>query len=200
MAISSLSIVRALLLVNVVIATLCATIWSERVQNLASRIRGHSAKTHDQTLSVLLNERLQRVWLALWATVFMIAWWYLGTRDGVVAWTRFVAGLDQARTGSAEARDVRAFSYRARVFVAWAAVAISMAAFFAHTIYGVYLDIKLNSFARERRPRRERWNSEYYLPGAEEWLRRDRQWKRWSTAVWLGSVVVGNVLYVIIHP
>jgi hypothetical protein len=199
-AISSLSLVRAFLLINVVIVTLCATIWSAHVQNLASRVRGYSAKTHDQTPSVLLNERSQRLWLALWAAVFMFAWFYLGTRDGVAMWTEFVAGLGHARTGSSEAPDVRAFSYRARVFAAWTAVAISMAAFFAHAIYGVYLDFKLNSFARERPPRRQRWNYEYYVPGAEEWLGRDRRWKRWSTAVWVGSIVVGNLLYVVIHP
>jgi len=96
--------------------------------------------------------------------------------------------------------DLHTFAYRARVFAAWAAVAISMGAFFAHAIYGVYLDIKLRSFAPDRLPRRERWNSAYYVPDAEEWLRRDRRWAKWNSAVWIGTVIIGNVLYIVIHP
>lgn len=88
-----------------------------------------------------------------------------------------------------------------RTVLAWAGVWLAFAVFAAHATYGVYLDLKLGRLAGyERVPRDERWNPERYFPGAEKWLERDRRWHRSRNWVWLGSILAGNVWYLLLKP
>ncbi|HEY7771059.1 hypothetical protein [Longimicrobium sp.] len=83
-----------------------------------------------------------------------------------------------------------------RTFVAWASVYAAFAVFLGYSAYLLYLDLKVGEYVRtELPPKSERWNPEYYKPGAEPWLARYRLWDRWRIAVWLGCIVVGNLLY-----
>ncbi len=88
-----------------------------------------------------------------------------------------------------------------RTFLAWTSLYAAFAIFVAHAVYGLYLDSKVGGFrGHEPPPQPERWNPRYYAPGAEPWLARWRRWHRWKTAVWLGSIAGGNLLYWLLKP
>ena len=88
-----------------------------------------------------------------------------------------------------------------RTFMAWASAWLAFGAFAAHAVYGFYLDQKLGGYCNfDPPPKAERWNPVYYPPEAARWLARDRKWHRWRNAVWLGAVVIGNVLFLLFKP
>lgn len=88
-----------------------------------------------------------------------------------------------------------------RTVLAWASLCAAFAVFAGHTAYGVYLDLKVGEYRmHEPPPKPERWNPRYYTPGAEPWLLRYRRWHRRKTAVWLGSIAGGNLLYWLLKP
>jgi hypothetical protein len=45
-----------------------------------------------------------------------------------------------------------------------------------------------------------RWNAALYPQGSEKWLSRDRAWHNLRIPVWLGIIVMANILYFLIRP
>ena len=88
-----------------------------------------------------------------------------------------------------------------RTVGAWAAVWIVSLAWGAYAAYGVYVAAQLHQRCDYQwPPKGERWNPEYYLPGSEPLLRRDRLWQRWKWPLLIAAVVLGNTLYFLIAP
>lgn len=88
-----------------------------------------------------------------------------------------------------------------RSLLAWASVYAALAVFLGNAAYGMYLERKVGEFCgNQLPPKPERWNAENYKRGVEPWLARFRRWHRRKTAVWLGCLIGGNLLYWLLKP
>ena len=87
-----------------------------------------------------------------------------------------------------------------RAILAQAAVYLCFAVFVGYGVYGLYLDLKAGTFRLGAPPRGDPWNAAYYRPEAAPWLARNRRWRRWLNWVWIGSIVLGNLLYYALRP
>ena len=88
-----------------------------------------------------------------------------------------------------------------RAVIAGAIPILALVAYAAFALYGFYLNEKLTTFRLgEPIAKEDRWNPALYPDEAERWLARDRTWHKLQWAVWLGIIVVGNVLYFVIKP
>lgn len=79
---------------------------------------------------------------------------------------------------------------------------LGLLAFAGFSLYGLYLGEKVARFRGpgEFHSKENRWNPELYPPEAAPWLAKDRRWERLRVPVWLGIIVVSNVLYLLVKP
>jgi hypothetical protein len=76
-------------------------------------------------------------------------------------------------------------------------IALVLLAYLAYGLLGLVYEQQLAQFHSGTLPeRKSRWDLSQYAPGAERWLARDRLWHRLRYSVWIGGVVLMNVLYV----
>ena len=89
-----------------------------------------------------------------------------------------------------------------RAAVASAIPILGLLAFLAFNLYGLYLGEKVGRFRvpGEFHSKDNRWNPELYPPEAAPWLTKDRRWARARVPVWLGIIVVSNLLYLLVKP
>ncbi len=77
-----------------------------------------------------------------------------------------------------------------------AAMGLVLLAYLAYGMLGIIYERRLAHFHGGTLPERKlRWDLSQYAPGAERWLARDRLWHRLRYPVWIGGVVLMNVLY-----
>ena len=89
-----------------------------------------------------------------------------------------------------------------RTGAAWASVYLAFLVFVGYAFYGVYVDLKLQSFRRGNElPRNpDEWRVEHFKAGAEPWLVRLRRLRKRGNWIWIGSIVGGNLLYFLLMP
>ncbi|HZH03340.1 MAG TPA: hypothetical protein VEY30_06115 [Myxococcaceae bacterium] len=89
-----------------------------------------------------------------------------------------------------------------RTGAAWASVYLAGVVFVGHGFYGVYLNWKLYGFRRGAElPRRDdEWTEEHFTAEAGPWLARHRRRRRRDRRVWIGCLVGGNLLYLLLKP
>ncbi|MDB4887867.1 MAG: hypothetical protein JWN79_3305 [Gemmatimonadetes bacterium] len=79
---------------------------------------------------------------------------------------------------------------------------LSVLWFLAFSIYGMYLEERLSRYrgVGQHIARENRWNPGLYPVEAAKWLARDQRWHQLRIPVWLGTLVVSNVLYFLVKP
>ena len=79
---------------------------------------------------------------------------------------------------------------------------LAVLAYLVFGIYGMYLEAKIERLrgVGQEISKENRWNAALYPEGSEKWLSRDRAWHRLRIPVWLGIIVVANILYFLIRP
>jgi hypothetical protein len=74
-------------------------------------------------------------------------------------------------------------------------------AYLTYGILGIVYEQRLAQFREGPPPEKDsRWDPGRYAPGAEKWLARDRLWYRLRYPVWIGCIILGNVLYFALKP
>lgn len=102
---TSITIIRWVLLALATLALLSATVLFDLVYNftvrpwlrLSERLLSHSTETH-WLHGLNVGERLFRAWQLLWAALFLLAWRYLGTSAGARTVTAIVSPAGQMST------------------------------------------------------------------------------------------------------
>jgi hypothetical protein len=77
----------------------------------------------------------------------------------------------------------------------WIIAPLTLGAYLAFGILGIRLEHRAARLRIEEPPPRDRWNSQYYRPEADALLRQNRRWERARVPVWLGLILLANLLY-----